>query len=91
MKYIKKTIVDAYKITKYDLHSIYWDLNAPPPQWLLDAINDDIIYEKDGKIFCRDGTAEKPLNKNDYLIFSNGRIYRMAGNDFEKEYKIYYY
>lgn len=89
MKYIKRIIVDAYKITKYDLYDIYWDLNAP--QWLLEAIDEGIIYERGNKIFFVDDySVERLLNKNDYLIFEDGEIFKLAEKDFEKQFERYY-
>lgn len=89
MKYIKRTIVDAYKITKYNLFDIYWDLNAP--QWLLEAIDEDVIYEKGDKIFFTDDySVGRLLNKNDYLIFENREIFKLDEKSFEEQFERYY-
>ena len=89
MKYIKRTIVDAYKITKYNLFDVYWDLNAP--QWLLEAIDDDILYKKGDKIFFVDDySAERLLNKNDYLILEDGKIFKLDEKSFEEQFERYH-
>lgn len=89
MKYIKRTIVEAYKITKYNLYDIYWDLNAP--QWLLEAINEDVIYKRGDKIFFTDDySVGRLLNRNDYLIFENGKISKLDEESFEKQFERYY-
>ena len=70
MKYIKKTIVDASKITKYILH---------------------IIYKKEDKIFFIDDySVGRLLNKNDYLIFENGEIFKLDEKSFEEQFERYY-
>ena len=89
MKYIKRTIVDAYKITKYNLFDIYWDLNAP--QWLLEAIDEDVIYEKGDKIFFFFFySVGRLLNKNDYLIFEDREIFKLDEKSFEEQFERYY-
>ena len=91
MKYRKKPIiVEAYQVTKYSLNSIYWDFNAP--EWLLDAINDDIVQENFLKgIFIKTLEGNMEVNENDYIIKRvAGELYPCKPDIFEETYERIY-
>lgn len=92
MKYRKKPIIiEAYQVTKYGLNYIYWDLNAP--EWLLNAINDEIVTQEtfQKEIFIKTLEGNMKVNKNDYIIKGvAGELYPCKPDIFEETYeKIY--
>ena len=92
MKYRKKpVIIEAYQVTKYGLNYIYWDLNAP--EWLLNAINDEIVTQEtfQKEIFIKTLEGNMKVNENDYIVRGiSGELYPCKPDIFEKTYeKIY--
>lgn len=81
MKYRKKPV-------EIEAHQMEYLSVEPPPSWLIDAIKDGTIYEKNGERFIKTLEGEHHISRGDYVIKGvKGELYPCKPDIFEMTYE----